>query len=330
MYLLGPNILKLMPSAYTVAQELERYKMGVLQVSHRTLRIDTPSIPYGASLHVWRAVSFACLPILSLTPRGLRKEKILAPECVFCFKSFFSYPSAKQRGGPRSVRCLCLETALYSSFDYLPCIRPGATSVPTFRGSGRNQAGGCARPPPPRRPNVPPVHRNAFRLHRRPGDCCAACVDVVQVRWTCLTNPFAVLLVLVMHSCRRLPQAYDLDFPPGLTVMGVDYDDLTNGEQNAPSIFSSAGLSAGAFLKSPYDSHPAGSNASAPDIQVCAELEKPSLRPACFFFLSACRHNSSPWLRFALELAADFDNLAEEPKNMEPPRIGDGGGFARL
>lgn len=66
-------------------------------------------------------------------------------------------------------------------------------------------------------------------------------------------------------------QAYDLDFPPGLTVMGVDYDDLTNGEQNAPSIFSSAGLSAGAFLKSPYDSHPPGSNASVPDIQVCAK-----------------------------------------------------------
>eukprot|EP00903_Cladosiphon_okamuranus_P005497 g5478.t2 len=63
-------------------------------------------------------------------------------------------------------------------------------------------------------------------------------------------------------------QAYDLDFPPGLTVMGVDYDDLTNGEQNAPSIFSSAGLSAGAFLKSPYNSHPGGSNASAPDIQL--------------------------------------------------------------
>lgn len=51
--------------------------------------------------------------------------------------------------------------------------------------------------------------------------------------------------------------------------MGVDYDDLTNGEQNAPSIFSSAGLSAGAFLKSPYDSHPPGSNTSVPDIQVC-------------------------------------------------------------
>lgn len=33
MYMLGPDILKLMPSAYTVAQELERYKMGVLKVS---------------------------------------------------------------------------------------------------------------------------------------------------------------------------------------------------------------------------------------------------------------------------------------------------------
>lgn len=51
--------------------------------------------------------------------------------------------------------------------------------------------------------------------------------------------------------------------------MGVDYDDLTNGEKNAPSIFSSAGLSAGAFLNSPYNSYPAGSNASVPDIQVC-------------------------------------------------------------
>lgn len=30
--MLGPDILKLMPSAYTVAQELERYKLGVLKV----------------------------------------------------------------------------------------------------------------------------------------------------------------------------------------------------------------------------------------------------------------------------------------------------------
>lgn len=72
--------------------------------------------------------------------------------------------------------------------------------------------------------------------------------------------------------------------------MGVDYDDLTNGEQNAPSIFSSAGLSAGAFLKSPYDSHPGGSNSSAPDIQVCAERESQSAPhvslqvPKAFFF----------------------------------------------
>lgn len=35
MYMLGPDLLKLMPSAYTVAQELERYKMGVLKVSDR-------------------------------------------------------------------------------------------------------------------------------------------------------------------------------------------------------------------------------------------------------------------------------------------------------
>lgn len=56
MYMLGPNILKLMPSAYTVAQELERYKMGVLQV--------------GIHLEVWwRAwrvrvrFSIACLPV---------------------------------------------------------------------------------------------------------------------------------------------------------------------------------------------------------------------------------------------------------------------------
>lgn len=32
MYMLGPDLLKLSPSAYTVAQELERYKMGVLKV----------------------------------------------------------------------------------------------------------------------------------------------------------------------------------------------------------------------------------------------------------------------------------------------------------
>lgn len=31
MYMLGPDLLKLMPSAYTVAQELEKYKIGVLK-----------------------------------------------------------------------------------------------------------------------------------------------------------------------------------------------------------------------------------------------------------------------------------------------------------
>ena len=36
MHMLGPDLLKLMPSAYTVAQELERYKMGVLKVSDRS------------------------------------------------------------------------------------------------------------------------------------------------------------------------------------------------------------------------------------------------------------------------------------------------------
>lgn len=64
-------------------------------------------------------------------------------------------------------------------------------------------------------------------------------------------------------------QAFDLGFPPGVTIDGVDTDALTNGEANAPSIFSSAGLSAGAFLQSPYPpSHPSGENFSAPDIQV--------------------------------------------------------------
>lgn len=65
-------------------------------------------------------------------------------------------------------------------------------------------------------------------------------------------------------------QAFDLDFPPGVTNDGVDSDDLTNGEANMPSIFSSAGLSAGAFLRSPYrPSHPDWVNSTAPDIQVC-------------------------------------------------------------
>ena len=48
----------------------------------------------------------------------------------------------------------------------------------------------------------------------------------------------------------------------------MDADSLTNGEEDAPSIFSSAGLTAGAFLSSPYASSPAAGNKSAPDIQV--------------------------------------------------------------
>lgn len=48
----------------------------------------------------------------------------------------------------------------------------------------------------------------------------------------------------------------------------MDADSLTNGEENVPSIFSSAGLTAGAFLSSPYASNPAVGNISAPDIQV--------------------------------------------------------------
>lgn len=35
MYTLGPDLLNLSPSAYTVAQELERYKAGVLKVKYR-------------------------------------------------------------------------------------------------------------------------------------------------------------------------------------------------------------------------------------------------------------------------------------------------------
>lgn len=54
-----------------------------------------------------------------------------------------------------------------------------------------------------------------------------------------------------------------------MTQDGVDSDLFDSGEVNQPSIFSSAGLSAGAFLKSPYRSHPAGDESvSAPDIQV--------------------------------------------------------------
>lgn len=69
-----------------------------------------------------------------------------------------------------------------------------------------------------------------------------------------------------------LSQAFDLGFPPGVTMTGVDADAITNGEENEPSIFSSAGLSAGAFLRSPYRSHPEWANTSAPDIQVCTTL----------------------------------------------------------
>lgn len=37
MYMLGPDLLKLAPSAYTVAQELERYKVQVLKVREAKL-----------------------------------------------------------------------------------------------------------------------------------------------------------------------------------------------------------------------------------------------------------------------------------------------------
>lgn len=88
--------------------------------------------------------------------------------------------------------------------------------------------------------------------------------------------------MLLFTSLSR--QAFDLDFPPGVTMGGVDADDLTNGEQNAPSIFSSAGLSAGAFLKSPYVPR---SNDSAPDIQVCAKKGPPT---ACYCPLTRVSH----------------------------------------
>lgn len=56
MYMLGPDILKLMPSAYTVAQELERYKMGVLKVS--AVRVEAGN----------REVSLRLMPLTDPVP----------------------------------------------------------------------------------------------------------------------------------------------------------------------------------------------------------------------------------------------------------------------
>lgn len=65
-------------------------------------------------------------------------------------------------------------------------------------------------------------------------------------------------------------EAFDLDLPLGTTEGGVDHDSHADRENSAPSLFSSAGLSVGAFLRSPYESNPAVGNLSepAPDIQV--------------------------------------------------------------
>lgn len=49
MYALGPDLLKLSPSAYTVAQELERYKMSVLKVK------KTPTNTIRKKTRVWLA-----------------------------------------------------------------------------------------------------------------------------------------------------------------------------------------------------------------------------------------------------------------------------------
>lgn len=86
--------------------------------------------------------------------------------------------------------------------------------------------------------------------------------------------PVSLILQVFIYWLRFvIQQAFDLGLPPGVTRGGVDSDALTNGEENAPSIFSSAGLSAGAFLKSPYKSwHPAMGNLSAPEVQVCHRI----------------------------------------------------------
>lgn len=158
----------------------------------------------------------------------------------------------------------------------------------TFRGLGRNPDWGSARAPlsplpAGQRPASPLCSMCGCRVgqaERPASPLCSLCGCRVGQALNVL-NPAPLLFVAPGNGCPCRPcrpprQAYDLDFPPGLTVMGVDYDDLTNGEQDAPSIFSSAGLSAGAFLKSPYASHPAGSNASVPDIQVCVCAKRES------------------------------------------------------
>lgn len=66
MYMLGPDLLKLMPSAYTVAQELERYKMGVLKVSNHLETLSRGLDPFMSSArNMSRVPQFLYSPFLS-------------------------------------------------------------------------------------------------------------------------------------------------------------------------------------------------------------------------------------------------------------------------
>lgn len=91
--------------------------------------------------------------------------------------------------------------------------------------------------------------------------------------------------------CMR--QAFGMGFSPGEKMGGLDSDDVSNGRENTPSIFSSSGLSAGAFLKSPFRSHPEWANSTAPDVQVrrrlVARVEVPVLT------LYPCRGDFEAW-----------------------------------
>lgn len=90
MYMLGPDILKLSPSAYTVAQELERYKMSVLKVSKQ-----------GCVFVLW-CCHRACTSLYQAPACSIKNM----PSCVFTWSILVSL-SFKGEVGRHETRRVC-------------------------------------------------------------------------------------------------------------------------------------------------------------------------------------------------------------------------------
>lgn len=123
MYMLGTDLLKLSPSAYTVAQELEKYKMSVLKVNRarRALRWGSEARPgRGGRRAEMHASQFYFLvscslsrPVLPSSPEVARRDRSSAPRM-----SGASQQAQLQKSRPCIGNC----TQILFFFSFFLCV----------------------------------------------------------------------------------------------------------------------------------------------------------------------------------------------------------------